>query len=134
MGASKIGTRVPKRAQNASVREELFVMAGDLPVFGSRARRDSYGGHSGMHLYHEKEAPMAESRHVVPNPDGGWDAKAPGASRASSHHETQAGAITAARKILENEGGGELLIHGRDGQIQSKNTIPPGNDPSPPPG
>jgi hypothetical protein len=35
---------------------------------------------------------MAEdnSRHVVPDPDGGWNVQKPGASRASSHHDTQA--------------------------------------------
>lgn len=27
-------------------------------------------------------------RHVVPNPEGGWDVKAPGARRSSSHHDT----------------------------------------------
>jgi ABC-type branched-subunit amino acid transport system ATPase component len=28
-----------------------------------------------------------------------------------------------------NAGGGELNIHGRDGQIRAKDTIAPGNDP-----
>ena len=69
------------------------------------------------------------SRHVVPNSDGGWDVKAPGASRASSHHDTQADAINRGRDIIGNAGGGELNIHGRDGQIRAKDTIPKGNDP-----
>lgn len=68
-------------------------------------------------------------RHVVPNPDGGWDVKAPGASRASSHHDTQAEAINRGRAIIGNAGGGELHIHNRDGQIRAKDTIPRGNDP-----
>lgn len=71
-------------------------------------------------------------RHVVPNPDGGWDVRAPGASRASSHHETQAEAIDRGREIVGNAGGGELRIHGRDGKIRDSDTIPPGNDPNPP--
>jgi hypothetical protein len=55
--------------------------------------------------------------------------KAPGASRASSHHNTQADAIGRARTIIGNAGGGELNIHGRDGSIRAKDTIPNGNDP-----
>lgn len=68
-------------------------------------------------------------RHVVPNPDRGWDVVKPGAARASSHHDTQADAISRARDIIGNAGGGELNIHGRDGAIRAKDTIPKGNDP-----
>lgn len=32
----------------------------------------------------------SNNRHVVPNPKGGWDVKAPGAKRASAHAPTQA--------------------------------------------
>lgn len=69
------------------------------------------------------------SRHVVPNRDGGWDVRAPGAARASSHHDTQADAIGRGRAIISNAGGGELNIHDRNGQIRAKDTIPKGNDP-----
>lgn len=72
------------------------------------------------------------NRDVVPNPDGGWDVKAPGASRASAHKGTQAEAVDRAREIVRNRGGGEVRIHGRDGQIRDSDTIPPGNDPFPP--
>ncbi|WP_179666233.1 DUF2188 domain-containing protein [Nocardioides thalensis] len=72
------------------------------------------------------------SRDVVPNPDGGWDVRAPGASRASSHHDTQAEAIARGREIVQNAGGGELRIHDRDGRIRDSDTIPPGHDPNPP--
>lgn len=68
-------------------------------------------------------------RHVVPNSNGGWDVRAQGATRASSHHDTQAGAIDRGRDIIRNAGGGELNIHGRDGAIRAKDTIPKGNDP-----
>lgn len=71
-------------------------------------------------------------RHVVPNPDGGWDVKKPGAERASSHVDTQADAIDRAREIVHNAGGGEVVIHGRDGQIRDSDTVAPGNDPNPP--
>ena len=72
------------------------------------------------------------NRHVVPNPDGGWDVVKPEADRASSHHDTQADAIGRGREIVGNAGGGELRIHDRHGRIRDTDTIPPGNDPNPP--
>lgn len=71
-------------------------------------------------------------RHVVPSEGGGWDVRAPGADRASSHHDTQADAIDRAREIVHNVGGGEIVIHGRDGKIRDSDTVAPGNDPNPP--
>ena len=71
-------------------------------------------------------------RHVVPNPDGGWDVKAPGARRASSHHSTQSDAEQRAKEIVHNAGGGEVRIHGRDGRIRDSDTVAPGRDPFPP--
>lgn len=73
----------------------------------------------------------ANRRHVVPTEDG-WAVRAPGASRASSNHDTQAEAIGAARRIVGNAGGGEVTIHGRNGQIRDSDTVAPGNDPNPP--
>jgi Uncharacterized protein conserved in bacteria (DUF2188) len=74
------------------------------------------------------------SRHVVPNPNGGWDVKKPDADRASAHYDTQGAATDRARQILHNSGGGELNIHNRQGQIRAKDTVAPGNDPYPPKG
>jgi hypothetical protein len=73
------------------------------------------------------------NRHVVPNKDrGGWDVVAPGADRASSHHRTQAEAESAARQIVRNGGGGEVVTHRPNGQIRDSDTVAPGNDPHPP--
>jgi hypothetical protein len=73
------------------------------------------------------------NRHVVPNPEkGGWDVKAPHAQRPSSHHQTQAEAEARAKEIVGNLGGGEVVIHNRQGQIRDKDTVAPGNDPNPP--
>jgi hypothetical protein len=72
------------------------------------------------------------NRHVVPNPEGGWDVKAPGAQRASAHTGTQADAITRARSIVDNLGGGEVRIHNRQGVIRDTDTVGRGNDPHPP--
>lgn len=58
-----------------------------------------------------------------------WAAKRGDASRASSLHDTQAEAYSAARGYAGNNGGGEVSVHGVDGRIREKNTIAPGNDP-----
>lgn len=76
--------------------------------------------------------PKRNERHVVPNPEGGWDVVAPGGERRSTHTDTQADAIDRARDIVGNQGGGEVVIHGRDGQIRDSDTVAPGNDPNPP--
>jgi hypothetical protein len=72
------------------------------------------------------------SRIVHKRPDGEWVNKLGGAERASSVHETQRDAEAAAREMLRNSGGGELITMGEDGRIRSKDTIVPGNDPNPP--
>ena len=72
------------------------------------------------------------NRHVVPNPNGGWDVVAPNADRASAHRDTQAEAVDRARDIVTNAGGGEVRIHGRDGKIRDTDTVGGGNDPMPP--
>lgn len=72
------------------------------------------------------------NRHVVPNPEGGWDVTKPHGSRASAHTDTQQQAIDRARDIVTNLGGGEVRIHGRDGQIRDSDTVGGGNDPNPP--
>jgi hypothetical protein len=73
-----------------------------------------------------------QDRFVHRNEDGDWVNKRNDAAKASSVHKTQGAAIEAARQMLHNQGGGELTVQGRDGQIRSKDTIAPGNDPNPP--
>jgi hypothetical protein len=65
---------------------------------------------------------------VTPRGDK-WAAQRSGASRASSLENTQAAAYNAARNLAANSGGGEVNLHGRDGQIRDKNTIAPAVDP-----
>ncbi len=71
-------------------------------------------------------------RMVYRRSDGQWANKRNDSDRASSLHGTQAAARRAARRMLRNQGGGELTTSGRSGRIRSKDTIPPGNDPFPP--
>lgn len=75
---------------------------------------------------------MSNDRHVVKNPTGGWDVKKPGADRASSHHRTQGDAERRAKDVVRGAGGGEVVIHGRDGRIRDKDTVAPAKDPNPP--
>lgn len=69
---------------------------------------------------------------VVKNPNGGWDSKKDGASKASSHADTQHEAEADAKQFSANSGGGEVRIHGLDGKIRDSDTVPPGHDPNPP--
>ena len=87
--------------------------------------------------HQQKETQMSsKSRHVTPRNGGknGWNVRKPNAKRASSVHSTQSNAIDAARTSLGKSGGGELVVHDRQGQIRQKNTIKPAKDPFPPRG
>jgi Uncharacterized protein conserved in bacteria (DUF2188) len=75
---------------------------------------------------------MARNFHVTPSPKGGWNAKAAGGKRASSHHRTQAEAETAAKRYVASQGGGEVRIHDRRGRIRDSDTVAPAPDPNPP--
>ncbi|AWH19942.1 TPA: DUF2188 domain-containing protein [Stenotrophomonas maltophilia] len=73
-----------------------------------------------------------QDRMVYRREDGQWANKRNDSDRASSLHGTQAQAEESARRMLFNQGGGELTTKGRDGLIRSKDTIAPGRDPFPP--
>jgi hypothetical protein len=75
---------------------------------------------------------MATSRIVYRRDDGTWVNKKTDAERAGSVHKTQDAAEQAARQMLKNTGGGELITKGLNGKIRSKDTIPPASDPCPP--
>jgi hypothetical protein len=68
--------------------------------------------------------------HVVPH-DGHWDVVREGSTRAQSSHATQEEAWEAGRAAAQQTQG-EVLLHGRDGQIRERNTY--GDDPNPPKG
>ena len=73
----------------------------------------------------------SNTRHVVPNPGGGWDNKRGGAGRAATHHDTKQQAVDTARDMSRREGS-ELKIHNRDGKIRQSDSH--GNDPRKIPG
>lgn len=72
-----------------------------------------------------------DSHHVVPSPDGGWDVKRGGGSRASGHFHTKQEAIDTGRVISRNQGT-EFRIHNKDGRIAQSDSH--GHDPDPPKG
>lgn len=74
----------------------------------------------------------SKGRTVFHRDDGKWINKRNDSERASSLHNTQKEAEKAAREMLKKQGGGELTTKGVNGQIRSKDTIVPGNDPNPP--
>lgn len=70
-----------------------------------------------------------KSVHVVPDGEGGWQIKRPGAERSSGNFDRKNDAVDRARDISRNQDG-ELVIHNRDGKIARKDSH--GNDPCPP--
>lgn len=73
----------------------------------------------------------SDSHHVVPNSKGGWAVQRSGSDHASRCYQTKKEAIDAGRQISQNQKT-EFFIHGRDGQIQRKDSH--GGDPYPPRG
>jgi len=71
-----------------------------------------------------------KNQHVVPH-ESGWAVRGAGNGRATSVHDTQREAISAARETAIRQGS-EMLIHGENGRIRERNTY--GNDPHPPKG
>ena len=74
---------------------------------------------------------MGKNQHVTPHPDGGWQFKGEGNTRATARTTTQKYAIDIARGIARNQGS-ELVIHRPDGRIRDKDSH--GKDPFPPRG
>ena len=64
---------------------------------------------------------------VEPRPDGRWAVQRDGSKRASSLHNTQKQAETAARAVAKRDEV-ELVVKGTDGAIQRRDSF--GNDPA----
>ncbi|OHC73124.1 MAG: hypothetical protein A3H93_07385 [Rhodocyclales bacterium RIFCSPLOWO2_02_FULL_63_24] len=70
------------------------------------------------------------NQHVVPSGQD-WAIRGAGSSRATEILPTKAEAVDRAREISRNQGT-ELIVHGLDGKIQSRDSH--GHDPFPPKG
>ncbi len=69
------------------------------------------------------------THHIVPNPQGGWDVKKGGGEKAIKHFDRKSDAEEVGRQISQHQRS-ELVIHGKDGKIQSSDSH--GHDPNPP--
>lgn len=74
---------------------------------------------------------MGKNQHVTHRPDGNWQVKGAGNTKATVITSTQKEAIKIATSIARNQKS-ELVVHGLDGRIREKNSY--GNDPCPPKG
>lgn len=70
--------------------------------------------------------------HVSGNRKDGYDVSKENTSQTSGHYDTKGEAETRAKVFSHNTGGGEVRIHGANGQFQDSDTVKPGNDPYPP--
>lgn len=67
------------------------------------------------------------SYHVIVKSDGRWNVIKTGAERASGVFPTKKEAITTARELVTKSGGGELIIHEKDGRVSKRDSF--GNAP-----
>lgn len=74
---------------------------------------------------------MRKNQHAMPHPQGGWQVKGAGNSRATVRTDTQREAVAIAQEIARNQKT-ECFTHGRNGQIRARESY--GNDPFPPRG
>jgi hypothetical protein len=70
------------------------------------------------------------SYHVIVKSDGKWNVIKTGAERASGSFSTKKEAVTTARELVTKSGGGELIIHKKDGRVSKRDSY--GNEPIPP--
>lgn len=73
----------------------------------------------------------SRNQHVTKRPDGQWQVKSEGASRATKVFPTQEKAINYGREVSRNQGS-ELFIHRPNSRIRARDSH--GRDPYPPRG
>ena len=67
--------------------------------------------------FSEARRSNVRSRFVYSRPNGNWVNKRAYGNKASSVHSTKDEAVSAARNMLVNQGGGEVVVKGRTGKI-----------------
>lgn len=67
---------------------------------------------------------MGSNRYVRRADGGGWDVVKEGHRRATAHSSTRRDAVKAARKLVREEGGGEVRIMNRTGKVVEADTVP----------
>ena len=72
-----------------------------------------------------------KNQHALPHPQGVWQVKGSGNSRATVRTNTQKEAVTIAKQIARSQHS-ECFTHGKNRQIRTRDSY--GNDPFPPRG
>jgi len=67
---------------------------------------------------------MAGKRYVKEASSGGWDVVKEGHRRATAHGVTKRDAVSRARGLLREEGGGEVQVMNRTGKIVEIDRVP----------
>jgi uncharacterized protein YdaT len=75
---------------------------------------------------------MARRTYHVVSSDKGWSVKRENSQRASSTHNIKQDAIQRGKELANSSSEGQLIIHRKDGKIQTEYTY--GNDPERYPG
>ena len=70
---------------------------------------------------------MRRSQHVVPGPNGGWNAVSSGVTKARKHFKDQNSAMAFARRVSKAEGV-DLYVHPPDGTVQHKHRYSPARE------
>lgn len=70
--------------------------------------------------------------HVTPRDEGEWAVKKSGAQKASEVFENKEDAVDKAKDLAKSNPCGQVIIHRKDGIIQTEHTY--GKDPYPPKG
>jgi hypothetical protein len=83
----------------------------------------------GVLVVYNEQRTMAKTVHVIPK-DGQWAVKREGL-KDKRMFSTQREAIESAREIAKQDTSGQLVVHGRNGQIRERDTygMPPIQDP-----
>jgi hypothetical protein len=71
-----------------------------------------------------------KSYHVIPKSNGEWKVIKTGAERATGVYADKKGAVASAKTLVTKSGGGEVVIHSKDGRVSRRDSY--GTDPVPP--
>jgi hypothetical protein len=66
---------------------------------------------------------MAKDVHVTRQQPQGWAVKPSEGTRTASVHRTRADAIAAGRRLAQNSGGGDVVVHHADGSVRYRDTV-----------
>lgn len=66
---------------------------------------------------------MGNTRYVQKASGRGWDVVKEGHRRATAHGSTKADAVRTARRLIRQEGGGEIRVLNRTGKVVDESTV-----------